>query len=64
MPAKIQSMQLSADGQAISSWMTIQMVESHPINIQNAMAQAKQQYPAFRVRAVDQGSGRLLDMLV
>jgi hypothetical protein len=65
MQAEIQILQLSPDGQtALSSWMTIQTVEHHPISIQNAMAQAKQQYPAFRVRAVEQHSGRLIDILM
>ncbi len=64
MNAEIQVLHLSPDGQtAISPWMTIQTVENQPQNIQMALAQAKQQNPGYRVRAVEQGTGRLIDML-
>jgi hypothetical protein len=55
---------MSPDGQtAISNWMTIQTVENQAQNITNAMAQAKAQYPNYRIRAVDHGTGRMIDML-
>lgn len=64
MNADIQVLHMAPDGKtAISGWMTIQTVENQPQNISNAMAQAKAQYPNYRIRAVDHGTGRMIDML-
>jgi hypothetical protein len=64
MNADIQVLHMSPDGQtAISNWMTIQTVENQVQNITNAMAQAKAQYPNYRIRAVQQGTGSMIDML-
>jgi len=49
--------------QLSSGWTTIQTVENQPQNIQNAFTQAEQPYPNDRVRAVEQGPSRMIDML-
>lgn len=62
--AEIQILQMSPDGQtAIGNWSTVQIVEQQTLNIQNAMNQPQRQYPNCRVRAIDQASGRVLDIL-
>jgi hypothetical protein len=64
MNADIQVLHMAPDGKtAISGWMTIQTVENQPQNISNAMAQAKAQYPNYRIRAVHQDTGSMIDML-
>ena len=61
---EIQIMQVTAVGSYIGNWMTIQVVEMHDLNIQNAMKQAQRQYPSgTRIRAIEQGSGRVIDIL-
>lgn len=62
--AEIQILQIDDDGQATSgTWTTVQVVEQQTLNIQNAMTQTKRQYANCRVRAIDQQTGRVFDII-
>lgn len=45
------------------NWTTITVTDNISTNIADAMRQAKSQRPDCRVRAIDQGTGQLVDML-